>query len=169
MSWTAPRTWVAAETVTASIMNVHVRDNLKAIGDAWASYSPTWTATGTNPAIGNGSIAGRAALVGKTVLFRAVVTMGTTTTFGTGTYLLDVPAAAVASAAGRCTMGGSARDDSAAADYPIWGIVAASTVAAPLRTLPTTAGNAFAGVNATVPFTLANLDSLTIEGAMEAA
>ncbi len=28
MSWTAPRTWVTAETVTAAIMNTHVRDNL---------------------------------------------------------------------------------------------------------------------------------------------
>lgn len=28
MSWTAPRTWVTGEVVTASIMNAHVRDNL---------------------------------------------------------------------------------------------------------------------------------------------
>lgn len=27
MAWTAPRTWVAAEVVTAAIMNTHVRDN----------------------------------------------------------------------------------------------------------------------------------------------
>lgn len=27
MAWTAPRTWVAAETVTASLMNTHIRDN----------------------------------------------------------------------------------------------------------------------------------------------
>lgn len=30
MSWTAPRTWVANEVVTAAIMNTHVRDNLLA-------------------------------------------------------------------------------------------------------------------------------------------
>lgn len=28
MAWTTPRTWVAGEVVTASIMNTHVRDNL---------------------------------------------------------------------------------------------------------------------------------------------
>src|SRR5437016_8882562 len=28
MAWTRPRTWVAGEIVTASIMNGHVRDNL---------------------------------------------------------------------------------------------------------------------------------------------
>ena len=35
MAWTAPRSWVADEVVTADVMNAHVRDNLKAIGDAW--------------------------------------------------------------------------------------------------------------------------------------
>lgn len=30
-AWTAPRTWVAAETVDATIMNAHVRDNLLAL------------------------------------------------------------------------------------------------------------------------------------------
>jgi hypothetical protein len=29
--WTAPRTWTAAETVTAALMNAHVRDNLNAL------------------------------------------------------------------------------------------------------------------------------------------
>jgi hypothetical protein len=29
MAWTSPRDWTAGEVVTASIMNVHVRDNLK--------------------------------------------------------------------------------------------------------------------------------------------
>lgn len=28
MAWTAPRTWVTGETVTAALMNAHVRDNL---------------------------------------------------------------------------------------------------------------------------------------------
>lgn len=28
MAWTSPRTWVAGETVTAALMNTHVRDNL---------------------------------------------------------------------------------------------------------------------------------------------
>lgn len=41
MAWTAPRSWVADEVVTADVMNTHVRDNLKAIGDAWTSYTPT--------------------------------------------------------------------------------------------------------------------------------
>lgn len=31
MAWTAPRTWVTGEVVTASQMNTHIRDNLLAI------------------------------------------------------------------------------------------------------------------------------------------
>lgn len=30
MSWTAPRTWVAGETLTAALLNTHLRDNLDA-------------------------------------------------------------------------------------------------------------------------------------------
>jgi len=32
---------VAGETVTAALMNTHVRDNFDAIGGAWTSYTPT--------------------------------------------------------------------------------------------------------------------------------
>ena len=31
MAWVAPRTWTAGETVTAALMNQHVRDNLNAL------------------------------------------------------------------------------------------------------------------------------------------
>lgn len=33
MAWTSPRTWSVGETVTASILNVHVRDNLQYLKD----------------------------------------------------------------------------------------------------------------------------------------
>ena len=32
MAWVSPRTWTAGETVTAALMNQHVRDNLNALG-----------------------------------------------------------------------------------------------------------------------------------------
>lgn len=41
MAWTAPRTWVAGEVVTAGMLNTHVRDNLLALGDPTiAAYGP---------------------------------------------------------------------------------------------------------------------------------
>ena len=60
MAWTAPRTWVSGETVTAALMNTHVRDNLNALqvvttkGDlavATASVTLTRLAVGTNGAV----------------------------------------------------------------------------------------------------------------------
>ena len=39
MAWTAPRTWVTAEVVTASLMNTHVRDNFLETGPAVATTS----------------------------------------------------------------------------------------------------------------------------------
>ncbi len=32
MAWTAPRTWVTGETVTAALMNTHIKDNFLSIG-----------------------------------------------------------------------------------------------------------------------------------------
>lgn len=48
-SWTAPRTWVVAELVTAALLNTHLRDNLNSVNDvltvplrAWASGTPDY-------------------------------------------------------------------------------------------------------------------------------
>ena len=62
MAWTAPRTWVAAETLTAALLNTHVRDNLlesapakvTTKGDlvvATAANSLTRLAVGSNGAV----------------------------------------------------------------------------------------------------------------------
>lgn len=40
MAWTAPRTWVAGEVVTAALLNTHVRDNLSYLKDL-AVATPT--------------------------------------------------------------------------------------------------------------------------------
>jgi hypothetical protein len=53
MAWTTPRTWVAGELVTSTIMNTHVRDNLNAIVagqralDGLSFTDVTITTTGT--------------------------------------------------------------------------------------------------------------------------
>ena len=45
MAWTSPRTWAASETVTAAIMNTHVRDNFNAIVSPPYAYVRATTAT----------------------------------------------------------------------------------------------------------------------------
>ena len=42
MAWTAPRTWVVGELVTAAIMNTHIRDNLSYI-TTWSQHDVTGT------------------------------------------------------------------------------------------------------------------------------
>lgn len=99
MAWTAPRTWVAGEVPTAATFNTHVRDNFKAIGDAWAAYVPTY---GGITAIGNAVVTARYIQAGKHVegLFKIVV--GSTTTFAAAdiTVTLPVPGATVDIAVG---------------------------------------------------------------------
>lgn len=89
VAWTNPRTWVAGETVTAAQMNTHVRDNLKAVGDAWQAYTPTFTGT-----LGNGTLTGAYTHAGKLVIFRFTLTFGTTTTVGAN-WGIGIPVAAV--------------------------------------------------------------------------
>lgn len=49
MAWTAPRTWVTSETVTASMMNTHVRDNMLETAPAKASgANQFFISTGAN-------------------------------------------------------------------------------------------------------------------------
>lgn len=83
VAWTAPRTWVAGETVTAAMLNAQVRDNLKAITDPWTAYTPTiggWT-------LGASTLTGRYMQVGKTVdvsvrlVLGAGMSMATTPSF----------------------------------------------------------------------------------------
>jgi hypothetical protein len=58
---------------------------------AWQAYSVAWTASTTNPAIGNGTMTGRYALTGKTCHVSIKIVPGSTTTFGSGTYTFNVP------------------------------------------------------------------------------
>ena len=59
---------------------------------AWTSFTPTWTTSGTAPAIGNGTLSGKYRLIGKTLEIEFTMLAGTTTTFGTGTWAFALPA-----------------------------------------------------------------------------
>src|SRR5579864_7885838 len=60
---------------------------------AWASYTPSWTGSSTNPSLGNGSLTGRYTQIGKVVLFSVVLTAGSTTTYGSGFWTFTLPIA----------------------------------------------------------------------------
>lgn len=54
-------------------------------------FQPVWTATGSNPVIGNGTLAGSYRLSGNLVEMTIRTTMNTTTTYGSGQYMWSIP------------------------------------------------------------------------------
>jgi hypothetical protein len=87
MAFTDPRTWVAGEILTAALLNVHLRDNLKAFSDPWTAWTPTlsgWT-------LGNGTLTGAKITVGKLTIGRVTYTVGSTDT-PSGNLVISLPA-----------------------------------------------------------------------------
>jgi hypothetical protein len=82
---------ISATTISATTFNLAGSQ----IESAWSSYTPVWTASGTNPVIGNGAIEGWYKVIGKTCFVRGNIAMGSTTTFGTGEWYVSMPVTAV--------------------------------------------------------------------------
>ncbi|MFF3300975.1 hypothetical protein [Streptomyces sp. NPDC002908] len=105
-----PKTWLVGETVSAALLNQEIRDQFASMFDAWSTYTPTWTSSGTNPSLGNGTLTGRYIKIGRTCTASILLTTGSTTTYGTGTYLFSLPftaAAAVVSCLGPARLSGT--------------------------------------------------------------
>lgn len=80
-----PFPFVAGNTLLASQLN--------GIGE-WTDYTPTWTATTTNPTVGNGSVVGRYARVQNLVMVQFKITFASTTNKGSGQYKISLPVTA---------------------------------------------------------------------------
>jgi len=79
---------------TLKIDNVSVGPTNLAFGTIdsdWELYTPTWTATTTNPSLGNGSIVGYWKKSGESLSCIIRLITGTTTTFGSGFYRFGIP------------------------------------------------------------------------------
>ncbi|MEU9793838.1 hypothetical protein AB0E27_24955 [Streptomyces sparsogenes] len=88
---TTPATWSAGEIVDEVKMNTEIRDQFNSIFAAWTTYTPTWTASTTNPVLGNGTLIGRYLKVGRTVTCHINLITGSTTTYGSGIYSFSLP------------------------------------------------------------------------------
>lgn len=84
-----PRTWVAGEVPTATHFNDNLRDFARGFTDAWTSYTPTLTASTTNPT--NWTRTGYYMQVGKLVVCRFILTAGGSMTAGSGNYRVALP------------------------------------------------------------------------------
>ena len=85
---------VVGNKTSVTNFGVPTADAIQALASTYTAYTPTWTSSGTAPAIGNGTITGGYTQVGKLVVFFANLTTGSTTTFGTGAYSVSLPVTA---------------------------------------------------------------------------
>lgn len=131
---------------------------------AWTAYTPTWAATGTAVALGNGTISGRYAQLSKWLRATGLLTTGGTTTYGTGTYTFTLPAGFTAAAAVGTPVG-IARlvDTSATTRYVGVAVLASST------TIAISTHAAAADIGPTVPFTFATTDIIAWDIDLELA
>ena len=152
----APRTWVVGEVVTAALMNQEIRDQFNSAFAAWSSYTPTWTASTTNPVIGNGTLTGLYMKVGRVCHVHVEMTAGSTTTYGSGSWSFSLPAASTTSpgirigtaqASGSIRAAGHTTVNSSSSAFGLW--------------FPaTTAVSNLSACTPTVPFTWANTNIL---------
>lgn len=152
---------------------VDASGNVTAAGNitvgAWVSYTPTWTSTGTAPAIGNGTLVGRYSLQGKTCTVMVGLTFGSTTTAGTGTYAFALPFTAV-TRAGNAWIGQALVTDSGVASTAgVCQVVSGGTTAIPVGPSNSTTTNNGAGWGATSPFSFGTNDSMYLTFTYEIA
>ena len=161
----APRNWVVGEVVSAALMNQEIRDQFNSMFSAWTAYTPTWTSSGTAPALGNGTLIGRYMKIGRTVICHINLISGSSTTYGTGTYSFSLPVQAAnagAALVSACQLLGTAR----------WAgetvISAGASTTTPFMSSSATDPRLL-GLTATVPETLASGAQLRMTLAYEAA
>jgi len=125
---------------------------------AWTPIAPAWTATGTDPAVNNGSILASYRRIGTFGAYRGRIVMGSGTTYGTGSWQVDLPDGWVASS----VLGAQALQ----AGWAVYNDTGTNTregscyVDAAGTVLNFTSGSPWSFVGATVPFTWTTGDYL---------
>jgi hypothetical protein len=133
---------------------------------AWTSYTPVWTAGGSNPVIGNGTIQGYYKVVGKICFVRGNIAMGTTTTFGSGEWYISMPF--TASNADAILMSANLLDNTTAwYNATVNGARAGFNYKAPIQYQAV--GGTADSVTPTTPFTWTNSDRFIWNGSYEIA
>jgi hypothetical protein len=84
----------AATVATTALYPPGVAALLAGLQAPWTAYIPTWTASGSAPAIGNGNLGGRYKIVGKTCTFAIELNAGSSTNGGAGPFNFALPAQA---------------------------------------------------------------------------
>lgn len=117
-TWVAPPTFTALGGATAAMFN-KLRDDLTVIGEPWQTYTPTLTASTTNPTQGSSTYSGRLVTTGKTASIKIMLTLGAGFAAGSGTYRIGLPAGVtpLAVSSGEIMGSGNFFDASSGATY----------------------------------------------------
>jgi hypothetical protein len=159
-------TIASGDTTTVPASLATYRDALKAATEAWTSYTPAWSSTGTAPAINNGTLTGGYAQLNKLFLFRILLTVGSSTTFGTGVLSLSLPGTP-RGAVGTWTWKGVGVDASVA-QYE-WNLQWSGAGTTCLMLYPNTGSNALVALSGTAPWTAGTADTYSVQGFFEGA
>lgn len=140
---------------------VPVSINGNRLDGPWDPFTPVWSASTTNPTLGNAVRRARWKMIGtKTALFAIRYVFGTTTVFGSGAWGFTLPFTPLSiteqAATAWCV------DDSASSRIACSAVITAASGV--FRVLVPTGG---VGVSSTVPFTWAANDTISISGAVE--
>lgn len=138
---------------------IYERSRTVAQGE-WQAYTPSWTASTTNPTLGNGSLFGRYALIGKTCYVLIRFTFGSTSNAGVGAWRFSLPIA-VSSNWGDVAMVARWTDSGTAHHLGVVTSITTSTIAV------LNEGNTGSGIGAGIPIVWATNDAITINGFFE--
>lgn len=141
-----------------------VEQYVATVGNAWKTYTPSWTSAGTAPSLGNGTVTGRYMKVGRTVHVSIELTAGSTTTYGTSSYRLSLPFTAATSM--EQFLGVRYFDTSGGTAYMGQATLSVGTYAA-LQSIATSSGALAAFTNA-VPVAAQTGDKWWVSGTYEA-
>jgi hypothetical protein len=117
------------------------------------TYTPTWTADGTAPDLGNGTLTGAYWREGQFLHVNITLTPGGTTTFGTNAWHFSVPQSAA-----RTTTGSALMTDTGTALY-----AGTSRIASTASTVEVYGYNVANAATSAIPFTWASTDVLTLD------
>lgn len=123
------------------------------------TYTPTWSSSGTQPSIGNGTLTGRYERLGDLVWVTINLVAGGTTGFGTGVYNLSLPVAPLSGVRQALT---GVLSDVGTQSYDIDALVNGSSNFEEILATSSTTGPT--NWQAAVPFTFGSTDRITITG-----
>lgn len=155
-AWTAPRTWVATNTLTAAQLNTDVRDNTLHIYEAfgtWTAFTPTLGGTGATlgTAPNNGTLVCHYMQFNKTVHARYILLGGSGTNLSSDRLTLTLPVTARDPGNYRVPVGVGHVFDSGVASYHCIALIDHTTDTANDRIFFAYGGTTLSSVNDSTP------------------